>query len=191
MTESKKAGLSHTIPAFLRRLVRKADRTLAPYCSRNGWGSSLYYLFNAAFRREHQAVLQGKLQYQEEMVDHPVTSSSLLRRNIHRLEKGLIMRPRREVFGLAYVEDVVDCYARVLEETDPKKQIGAEELKWSHDVLKAFFSVTGEHPLLDRMREQFSALPEIPETPGRQGEGTWTPFLGALGTRLGRTPRKT
>ena len=31
----------------------------------------------------------------------------LLRRNVHRLEKGLLMRPRRSVFGLKYIEEAL------------------------------------------------------------------------------------
>ncbi|SVE23497.1 uncharacterized protein METZ01_LOCUS476351, partial [marine metagenome] len=34
----------------------------------------------------------------------------LLRRNVHRLEKGLLMRPRRPVFGLKYIEELVNVY---------------------------------------------------------------------------------
>ena len=38
----------------------------------------------------------------------------LLRRNVHRLEKGLLMRPRRPVFGLKYIEELVNAYERLV-----------------------------------------------------------------------------
>lgn len=163
-------------PGPMTRLRRKLDRILAPFCSRGELRSSLYYLFNSSFRREHQGVLQGKLRYKEEMVDHPSSSSSLLRRNIHRLEKGLIMRPRRPVFGLAYIEEAVNCYARVLEETDFEKRVHAGELKWCQDVLKTFFSVTGPDPLLDRLLTVFEALPPVPPVEGRLSAEHFTPY---------------
>lgn len=99
--------------------------------------SSLYYfLFSSSFSREHRSVLTGRLAYKETIlrVDR---SSALLRRNIHRIEKGLIMQPRREVFAEAYIDETVDCYTSAL------KQASAcpEELKWAQDVLTLYFSV--------------------------------------------------
>jgi nitroreductase len=164
---------------LLRKIRRKLDRSFAPLCVQGPWRSSLYYLFNASFRREHQGVLQGKLRYKEEMVDHPTSSSSLLR-NIHRLEKGLIMRPRREIFGLAYIEQLVGCYTRALKETDPDKRVSVGELKWSYDVLKAYFTVTGSDSLLDRLRSQFLELPAVPEQAGRYAARSWTPYARDL-----------
>ena len=65
--------------------------------------------FNRAFRREQTAVLAGRLQYQHHL-RHAKKSSALLRRNIHRLEKGLIMRPRRAVFAEDYILETVRSY---------------------------------------------------------------------------------
>lgn len=153
---------------------------MAPWCSRTPWRSSIYYLLNASFRREHQGVLQGRLRFQGEMVDYPKASSSLLRRNIHRLEKGLIMRPRRSIFGLAYIEQAVDCYTRALREPDPEKRVNEGELKWCHDVLNCFFSVTGTDPLLDRLRDAFGELPPVAELSGRSGAQSFTPYARDL-----------
>src|SRR5690606_18979703 len=90
-------------PAFVRRSMRQISDRLEPLThavlrvvSRSAWASSAYYgLFSRAFRREHHAVLAGRMRYFEQEKSHG-SSIYLLRRNVHRIEKGLIMRPRRE-----------------------------------------------------------------------------------------------
>jgi len=61
----------------------------------------------------------------------------LLRRNIHRLEKGLIMKNRRAVFALEYIEETVDAFIRVF--SGPIDQVSAKNLKWYRDVLDNYF----------------------------------------------------
>ena len=108
-------------------------------------------------------MLLGKLKFGE-LTASPQESSSLLRRNTHRLEKGLLSKPRRDVFALQYIEETVVCYAASLKETNPSKRVSAGELGWAHDVLNEYFAVTGTHPLLDKLRSLYQALPEPAET---------------------------
>ena len=77
--------------------------------------SSLYYLFfSRMFDREHKAFLQSKIAYRKYFLNAGV-SSPILRRNIHRLEKGLIMRPRKDLFGEKYIIETVDIYNHAVE----------------------------------------------------------------------------
>ena len=113
----------------------KLDFLLIKFFSKNNFLSSLYYLiFSREFDREHRAVLLGRKVYKASL-DAQVGSAALLRRNIHRLEKGLIMQPRRAYFGEAYIQETVSCY------NDCKKSnaAGEDELKWAHDVLQHYF----------------------------------------------------
>jgi nitroreductase len=109
-------------------------------------------------------VLFARERYVEEMVNAPKGSSSLLRRNAHRLEKGLIMRPRRGVFGLAYIEELVQCYENALAESSPEARVSQDELKWVCDVLTTYFDVTTSDPVIDTMRERFNQLPAIEDS---------------------------
>ncbi|ASV74972.1 Nitroreductase family protein [Thermogutta terrifontis] len=87
----------------------------------------------------------------------------LLRRNTHRLEKGLIMRPRRDVFALDYIEETVKAYEAALKAAQNGKHgLPAEQLQWTHDVLAEYFAVTGSHPKIDPLRERFRRLPAPP-----------------------------
>ena len=74
-------------------------------------GALYYATFSAEFRREQAAVLAGRAQYIRELSELRSTSA-LLRRNTHRLEKGLIMRPRRAVFGANYIVETVTIFRR-------------------------------------------------------------------------------
>ena len=121
----------------LKQLHKKIDNKLITIFSKKPILSSVYYLlFSRKFDREHYSVLQGRIQYKAS-VNKEGRSSVLLRRNTHRLEKGLIMRPRREVFAADYIIETVQCYHSYIQSKSAK----LDELKWSHDVLKEYFSV--------------------------------------------------
>lgn len=108
-----------------------------------------YTLFSSAFRREQYAVLQGRLAYQRQLSQSRF-SSILLRRNIHRLEKGLIMQPRRDIFAEDYILETVIEYKAVL------NSVELAELKWATAVLTEYFSVVGSRPLIDEAKNLFA-----------------------------------
>jgi len=85
---------------------------------------------------------------------------TLLNRNTHRLEKGLIMRPRKEVFALDYIEETVNAYEAALKASqNGRSGFPVEQLQWTHDVLSEYFDVTGSHPKIDLLRERFRGFP--------------------------------
>lgn len=119
--------------------------------------SSLYYaIVSPQFRREHHAVIQGKLRYYANLKSAQ-DSIYLLRRNTHRLEKGLVMRPRRDIFALDYIEETVNTYSIALKHREKISQDNSE-LRWTHDVLKEYFTVISSHPIIDKAKEKFLAL---------------------------------
>ncbi len=125
----------------------------------NGFLASLYFcLFSRRFYGEHHAVLKGRLQYFRDLKASPA-SSPQLRRNIHRLEKGLIMKPRRPVFGEAFIQETVQAFNRA-RATDG---YSAEELKWAGDVLDEYFSVVEGTAVIDAARRSFDRGPDGPD----------------------------
>ena len=95
--------------------------------------------FSPGFRREIISVFSGIIRHRE--------GAGLLfklRRNIHRLEKGLIMEPRRSIFALDYIKETVDIYKII----NTHKCCDRNELKWFNNVLEEYFSVTGEHAII-------------------------------------------
>ncbi len=134
------------------------ETRFAAIASSSPFLSSLYYMVvNTAFRREQQVILAGRKQFESDK-NCPADSSSLLRRNIHRLEKGLISRPRRDVFALQYIRETVSVYEKI---TKRHKSHGIPEIAWANDVLNQYFRVAESHPLIDELRAKFMALPNI------------------------------
>lgn len=89
------------------------------------------------FTRELIAVFNGVQSFKSTSVQNNESVRSQLRRNIHRIEKGLIMRPRREVFAENYIAETVELYILISQRTD----LSVEEWKWFTDVLDMFFDV--------------------------------------------------
>lgn len=116
------------------------------------FASSLYYLFfSKKFKREHYAVLKGKLKHIDERKKSKNNIYTLIR-NVHRIEKGLIMKNRRSVFGLDFISETIDAFIEIWK---PEKTLNSVQFQWFYDVLDEYFNVTGEHELLDNQRDRF------------------------------------
>lgn len=114
--------------------------------------SSVYYLlFSTQFRREHFSVLKGKVAYHQSLIQTK-NSSTLIRRNIHRLEKGLIMQPRKKSFAEDYIAETVKqltlCYV----------DLDTAELKWAFDVLTKYFSIVERTSIIDAAYQRFEVI---------------------------------
>src|SRR5690554_3422707 len=125
-------------------------RTIKLFAGSRLSASLYYFLFSRQFGREHQAVLQGRLKYYRSLQTIG-RSSALLRRNTHRIEKGLIMRPRRPVFGEAYILETLECYAKAVRAED----LCIDEKKWATDVIAEYFNVVQDTPVIAKARKIF------------------------------------
>jgi len=143
--------LSEAQKIYIKNLIDNYRLMLASLLSRSHFFSIVYYcFFNGQFRREMIAVLQGRKVYAENL-SKALASSPLLRRNVHRLEKGLIMRPRRPVFAVDYIGETVAAF----EQACRFDSLNAAELKWASDVLLQYFQVCGSHSVIDREKTRF------------------------------------
>jgi len=132
----------------------------------------LYYTFSTKFGREMRAVMAGRAAILP--VDGP-GSRYRLRRNVHRIEKGLISRPRRANFATSYIAatiDTLDAYLAKVE--DPNSDPLAV---WASAVLTEYFLVNEPHPVIDaagKHFEQCNAVQEPQFSPA-------TPYIRTLG----------
>lgn len=152
------------IPIEYRIVIRTFKQTAINYGVSIAGSSYLlsgifYALFNRSFRVEHRAVLKGREAFSGH-IKYPVDSSPQLRRNIHRLEKGLIMRPRREVFGEAFIIQTIDLYRSIL----AVPSIPTEEVKWAEDVLSLYFETVGSSEVVDLARKRYEAISAVSDT---------------------------
>lgn len=128
-------------------------------------GNTVYGVLSKAFSREHRAVYAGIRAY-ERIERQREANEFLLRRSIHRLEKGLIMKPRKAVFGAGYIRDTVDSYARQLDRVNTLPAGATQEealalLRWAHDVLAEHFRIVEGDPKIDPQKERFCSLPTL------------------------------
>jgi nitroreductase len=143
LTKIKRAIISR-LPTGVKEFLRKVQ-------SSNGFLGSVYFsLFSRRFYGEHRAVLSGRLRYYEDLKGGG-TSSPQLRRNIHRLEKGLVMKPRRDVFAERYILETVQAFQRA--RATPEYSV--DELRWASDVLEEYFSVVSNTTVIQRARAAF------------------------------------
>jgi nitroreductase len=108
--------------------------------------TKLYYFFGNKFDVEIKATIKGRYLFYKNL--NSGKSLPKLRRDIHRLEKGLVMVPRRDVFGLAYIGDII----WLLE----KGEYDNETTQWAMSVLSRYFELTkSANPSWLNARKQF------------------------------------
>lgn len=175
--------LKRVLPRQLIQLIKdwkvSLDQKLIVLFANNGILASMYYLFfSRQFDREHKSVLAGRLAYQASLQEIGQTSI-LLRRNIHRLEKGLIMRPRRPVFAQDYIAETVTNFALCTQ----SKVLCGEELKWATDVIKRYFRAVHDTDIIGKAREEFETVlashdrsSEAKSNADRVAEGEYSPY---------------
>lgn len=133
-------------------------RYFLPVFSWSGFLSSCYYTFlSRAYYREHKANLQG-IQLFYKMQTNTNEGYYYLIHNIHALEKGMSMRPRKEEYAVQYIRETVWAYRDALNHAI-KEGNDNIQLNWFHDVLVAYFGMVGHHLLIDEARELFLSLP--------------------------------
>lgn len=148
--------LPNNLKEQARMLRDFINYTMIVFFSKSKFLSSIYYsLFDNSFHRQHQAVLEGRIKYQQSLVKIE-ESCTLLRRNIHRLEKGLIMKPRRDVFATGFIAETVDAFQVAAKQN----ALSGHEGKWFKDVLNEYFSIVGDDHVINLAKRQYSNICE-------------------------------
>ncbi len=135
--------------------------------------STIYYaLFSHTYIREQRAVIAGLIRHLDDLKENP--SFFLLRRNIHRIEKGLVMPIRRPIFAKEYIGETVDFYKKCVDKCSVEYL--PPEITWARDILLSYFDCVGSDPLITKAKETFFTLEKetcVPQsTPYLRGEQT-------------------
>ena len=180
--------LRFILPLRVRELLKRTLSWLEPrflqVFTSSGPMASLYYgLFSRQFDREHRAVLSGRLAYHRSLRSIG-TSSPQLRRNIHRLEKGLIMRPRRPTFAEGFIVETVRAYASAIARADFEEG----ELKWASDVLDEYFSVVRHSPVVAAAHAEYAHVRRANTGTTVGDTNRFTPYLASSRPSCNITP---
>lgn len=164
-------------PRRLARAVRSRVRSRATQWAyskalKNPRYGALYYFLEGSFDREFGSVLHGRLAHSALSTTTTARNDAAaftLRRNVHRVEKGLIMRPRREVFASDYIGETTNAYQEtVTAGGDP------DLLAWATDVLDEYFSVVTAEPAVVRARKIYDHVRPDTRT---EGDTRRVPYL--------------
>lgn len=123
----------------LNRLLHRLDLAMLPLAASSPFFAKTYYfLFNPSFSREQHATVAGRLHHVRYEASSEV-ASVVVRRNIHRLEKGLCMTPPRDVFALDYIDETLTAFGHLLQSHHGHDQ---PLIHYAHDVLQTYFCAT-------------------------------------------------
>lgn len=123
--------------------------------------TALFFYLRGSFYHEQKAILNGQAKYHQ-LEEERIDTEHQLIRNVHRVEKGLSMKDRRDIFAEGYIEQLVgDLIAAWKKDKNPDQQ-----LYWSIDVLHEYFQVVEHTPTISEANDGFeSFLDSIDYTP--------------------------
>ena len=150
----------------IRKTVNGVTRVFLWFGGSSRLGATLYsFLGWFTHNREQYAVLAGRRAYYRNLGKQRRTHVEL-RRNIHRLEKGATMRPRRTAYAKDYIAETIEFYERAIDRPDGAAELDAGETQWSFDVLSHYFTlVDTNEPVIAKAAQRFAELP----APGKPG----------------------
>lgn len=143
---------------LIRKLHRKFNLYLSSIVSISYLTSVVYHWFAfVSFMREQRAVMTGKRNYFRNIYKKNRTTRVALRRNIHRLEKALIMKPRRKNFAQNFIMETVELYNESCDQwLEDKGSYDEGELIWANNVLREYFEAIKEYtPKITEAKEKF------------------------------------
>lgn len=176
----KKTVKSLLAVVWIRRTYEAVLRALLEGLAANRLTSLFYSVLSIpSFNREQFAVLRGRRDYYRNL-GKARQSRTELRRNVHRLEKGILMQPRRAVFALDYLVETIEFYERAVTHVSCGGTADDGELAWAYGVLNAYFStVDRDHPVVKKARKRFDkTLPAYCPDDARK-----IPYAHAQGTK--------
>jgi nitroreductase len=136
--------------------IKVQNNLLLPIVVRHKKLADLYFfLFSSEFSREHQKVLQGKYKITTALKEQKGHAFHL-RRQIHRIEKGLIMKNRRPSFAKDYVTDTLKYYELLSKDVGVNPEADKEFMLWAYSVLKTYFEAVTHDEFITPLYDRFS-----------------------------------
>lgn len=94
-----------------------------------------FFIFSKAFRQEIKMLVAAKNDYLNKNKRHEI-NEFLLRRNIHRIEKGILMESKKDVFAIDYIKETVTLFYEYLQD---EQYNNCSLSNWAFQVLKEYF----------------------------------------------------
>lgn len=149
---------SQLVSSPLGRRISLVGAAYLSFMSQSRLLSGMHYaFFSREFDREHGSVLAARARHIRDLYAGR-GNLYMLRRNVHRLEKGLIMKPPRPIFGLDKIGETVLAYGACLRQLDRGDEDVRTSLEWAKCVLESYFQRVVDHPVVSDARTKFLAV---------------------------------
>jgi nitroreductase len=161
LKKAKKIAKNLLANSTVRRFYNGINRTvLTVFGSQRILGTIFSFVSFLTFNREQYAVIRGRRNYYRNLRRSQRTTHVELRRNIHRLEKGIIMTPRRPIFARDYIGETIEFYQQAIEQyVSDANSIDLSELAWASSVLERYFTeVSKGDTVVDDARSRYEAV---------------------------------
>jgi nitroreductase len=122
------------------------------FLSRTKIGRLILFSFSETFDEEFKESLLAKKIYHEYTFQK--SNIFLLRRNIHRLEKGLSSKKMKDVFGLGYIKQTVSNLIGFVNDEELNKKY-SEDIEWGKQVITKYFYSVKMNSMLKVLKQEF------------------------------------
>ena len=135
-----------------KRFINRAKNIIINFCSKTKMGRMFLFYFSETFNQEFKESLIAKKIFNDQNNNNK--NIFLLRRNIHRIEKGLIIKNRRPIFALGYIKPTVDNFVELMSNKLLLEKY-EDDLNWAKQVLNKYFSVVEINDFLKKLKLSF------------------------------------
>lgn len=164
LNQAKKVAKDLLANKKVRNVYNKTNRSVLNVAASHRLLATLYSIPGLiTFNREQYAVLRGRRNYYRNLRGDNASHVGL-RRNTHRIEKGMVMQPRRPVYGADYIGETIEFYKQAAAQcTRNPDSLDREELQYSHDVLTKYFDLVkpGLNVAVDEARAEFDEYESV------------------------------
>jgi nitroreductase len=131
---------------MLRKILRKIKLIFFILLSTNKWFTGLYYFINPkGFQHEQYGVFSGIMKNRTD-----ISNIGNFRRDIHRIEKGLITKPPKSFFAENYILKTILTYKSLL-----NSNCDNPTLIWAAGVLNQYFETVEKTSVILKAFEEF------------------------------------
>ena len=147
----------------VRNIFKNNIKILYLIFSKNMILINLYYFFNQSYIAQKKKNLIGKYKFIKQR-----GGLSKLRRNIHRIEKGMIIKNRKKIFADKYIKETIILF----EEITRNKEVSKKNKDWFFNILKEYFNIVDKKN--KNIKESFNIFSKIIYEPNKKNR---VPFL--------------
>lgn len=134
---------------ILSTVKQKALKYIYIFLSKVRFLSSFYYATGSnRFSDEHFAIISGISRNLKDL-----DNLGNFRRNIHRIEKGLITIPAKPVFAETYIIETVQALKKHIQ-----NPVDNSTINWANDILQQYFNTVEETVTIIQAKEEFGQI---------------------------------